>query len=142
MSKEKTLEEWIEFYNRKCPEPFKRDEKFSLFFIPDKGFCEIRLTEKMVIGRAACGDIKFFRILIENIALIYHRDVAGTYCVRKILPYIRWAGFKVIATEGESYLCEDKQTGQKARCSPVFELANGEKLYLVTWRVKADEGDI
>ena len=47
MSKEKTLEEWIEFYNRKVFEPFERDEKYQLLYRADKGFAEIAVNEKM-----------------------------------------------------------------------------------------------
>ena len=66
MSKTKTLPEWIELYNRKTPEPFKRDERFRLFFLPDKGFCEIGNTEKMIVINQLSGDGRFWKKFAEE----------------------------------------------------------------------------
>ena len=45
----KTLEEWIALYNKKNYEEFKRDKRFELFIIPEKGFAEIRDSGSMII---------------------------------------------------------------------------------------------
>lgn len=133
----KTLEEWIKFYNRKVPEPFKRDERFKLLYRPEKGFCEIGYSGDMAIAKATCGDIKFWRKVIESFARELNLSKCGVVTCRKILPYIRLAGFGIIRTEetvdGTKYYCRDKVTGQKAECSPA-----GGQMYFVIWRVDSD----
>ena len=57
----RTLDEWIERYNRKIPEGFKRDNRFALFYLPDKGFCEIVATDLMVIINQVSGDGLFWK---------------------------------------------------------------------------------
>ena len=143
MSKERSLEEWIEFYNRKVPYPFKRDERFKLLYRPEKGFCEIGYSGDMAIAKATCGDILFWRKVIENFARELNLNKCGVVTCRSILPYIRVAGFKVDreveTSKGIKYYCTEKKTGQKAQCSPAYSLPNGVKGHFVIWRVKANE---
>ena len=55
----KTLEEWIALYNRKNYEEFKRDEKFELFYLPEKGFAEIADTVQKGQASPASKDTWF-----------------------------------------------------------------------------------
>ena len=41
----KSIEEWIELYNKKCPISFERNKRYGLFYKSDKGFCEIGIVE-------------------------------------------------------------------------------------------------
>lgn len=134
----KTFEEWVALYNRKVSSPFERDERFTLFYLPEKGFAEIADSGKIIIVNQACGELKYWRKLAENIAEQRGRSHLGTVCLRPILPYMRLAGLKIARTEttkfGTRYYFKDKQTGQKGRASPT-----NEGSYFVTWEVTANE---
>ncbi len=134
----RTLEEWIALYNKKNYEEFKRDEKFGLFYLPEKGFAEIVDTGQMIIVNQMCGEFKFWRDVAENLSRHRGYKVAGTICIRPILPYIRLAGFKIDRIEktnlGDRYFCTDKHTGQKGQASPA-----GKDTWFITWEVTADD---
>lgn len=134
MSKSAPLEEWIELYENKANERFERDERFELFYLPEKGFVEIMDTGKMVWVNQLCGEFKFWRDFIERVTRKLGYSHAGTLCIRHIKAYLRMAGFapyKVEVTEqGERYFCVDKNTGQKGQASPA-----GKNTYYITWEV-------
>lgn len=135
----RTLDEWIERYNRKIPEGFKRDNRFALFYLPDKGFCEIVATDLMVIINQVSGDGLFWKKFSEDIARALRLKACGTYCVRKnILAWGKFFGFKVTDTEEKGgfkrYHGENSEGrwGMATEC--VFE--DGNRAYQVTWEVK------
>ena len=134
----KTLEEWIALYNKKNYEEFKRDKKFELFYVPEKGFAEIADTGKMIMVNQMCGEFKFWRLVTEEVSRQYGYKVAGTICIRPILPYIRLAGFQIDRIEatnlGDRYFCTDKKTGQKGQASPA-----GKNTWFITWEVTAGD---
>ena len=136
----KTLEEYIELYNKKVPEKFKRDERYELFYLPAYGFCEIGVTDKMIVANQLCGNIRFWRSILEKVAKISNVSVIGTYCIRNIIPYIKVAGFSIRGSEetkeGRRYFCEDFETGQKGWASPAWLMPNGKRAYYITWEVK------
>ena len=138
MSKEKTLEEWIEFYNRKVFEPFERDEKYQLLYRADKGFAEIAVNEKMAFVNQVCGDIHFWKSVAENIAQANGLSLIGTRCFRNIEPYIRLNGYKIDKTEetpdGLIYFGTHKGTGKKGKAIPAVT-TNGKKVYHIFFEV-------
>lgn len=133
----RTLEQWIALYNKKIPEGFKRNENFSLFYLPDKGFAEIGDTGKMIIVYQVCGVLKFWRGIAEEFSRRLGYKVAGTYFIRPIRPYIRLAGFEIDHIEetaqGDRFFCYDKRTNQQGVASPV-----GKNIYRITWEVTAN----
>ena len=134
----KKFEEWIALYNKKNYEEFKRDTRFELFYLPEKGFAEIADTGKMIIVNQMCGEFKFWREVAEKMSHKIGYKVAGTICIRPILPYIRLAGFKIDSIEktnlGDRYFCTDRRTGQKGQASPA-----GKDTWFITWEVTADD---
>lgn len=134
----KTMEHWIARYNKKVPEGFKRNERFELFYLPEKGFAEVMDTGKMVIVYQVSGEFKFWRDFVEKIARKLGYTHAGTMCVRNIKPYLRMAGavpYRIEKTSiGERYFCRDKHTGQEIEAAP---LNNG--VYCITWEVGTDD---
>lgn len=134
----RTLEQWIDRYNKKIPEGFKRDKRFALFYLPDKGFAEIMNTGNMIVVNQLCGEFKFWRKVAERLAQQCGYTHAGTICIRNIEAYIRMAGFVPYDIEytvqGDRYFCKDKHTGQKGQASPA-----GEGTYYITWEVTANE---
>ena len=134
----KTLEQWIALYNKKIPEGFKRDARFALFYLPDRGFAEVMATDKMVIVNQMCGEFKFWRSFAEKLARQFNFTHAGTICIRNVEAYIRMAGFVPYQIEqtaqGNRYFCRDKHTGQRGQASPA-----GKGTYYITWEVTTDE---
>jgi len=134
----RTLEQWIAQYNKKIPEGFKRDERFTLFYLPEKGFAEIMDSGKMIVINQLCGELKFWREFAEKLAKKIGYTHAGTLCIRNIEPYLRLAGFIPYEIEdtaqGYRYFCRHKHTGQKGQASPA-----GKNTYYITWEVAAND---
>ena len=137
---ERKLDEWIKIYEKKTGEEFKPSDGFKLFFFPTRGFAEIRLTDKMVIIAQLCGDMMFWRNLVEFLSQAIGYEYAGTYCIRNIKAYIRLCGFTIIRTETlddglKRYFCIDKH-GKKGQASPAWISNNtGHAGYYITWEV-------
>ena len=136
-STSKTLEEWIELYNKKVPGGFKRDKRFTLFYLAEKGFAEIRVSDTTIIIWQTCGELKFWRFFAETLARKLGYKSLETFFVRPIKPYIRLTGFVPYRIEktsqGDRYFGKDKNTGQKGQASPA-----GDGTYYFTWEVPTD----
>ena len=134
----KTLEQWIAQYNKKVPEGFKRNERFELFYLPEKGFAEVMDTGKMILVYQVSGDFKFWRNFVEKIARRLGYTRAGTLCCRKIKPYLRMANavpYRIDETpQGARYFCRDKHTGLEVEAAPL-----NDGLYCITWEVGHDD---
>ena len=136
----RTLEEWIERYNKKNDEPFARDIRYELAFNPDKGFCEFGQTESMIVIRGLCGDGKYFKERAEKMARAVGFSMCGAYCTRReIKAYIRLFGYVVEHTEETSdgltrYICRHKDSNKQGRISPAYK-AGETPFYFVTWEV-------
>ena len=139
----KTLEEWIEIYNRKAKTEFKPDEKFTLVYRPDKGFCELSCDYTKVLVGAVSGDGKFWKKIAEKFARRMGLTECGTTCVRReIRAYIRLFGHKIISVDENKnlhgILTQDKDGNFAFLAETVFE--NGEHGYKILWQVpKAGE---
>ena len=133
----KSFEQWVALYNKKVSERFERDERFELFYLPEKGFAEIADTGKIIAINQVCGELKFWRGVAEKLARKLGRTHAGTVCARPILPYMRLAGLEIILIEqteyGDRYFFADKHTGQKGYASP-----SNIGFYFITWEVPAN----
>lgn len=143
--KAKTLNEWIAFYEEKTGEKFKPHPSFKLLYFPKRGFCEISLEPKtkMVIAYQLCGDGHFWKDLLDSFTKLLGFTHGGAICVRSIVPYIRYWGFRIDQTirlpNGQNqYFCINRY-GEKARCSPAWLKEGGEYAYFVTWEVKKCE---
>ena len=136
----KKIEEWIEKYDSKVERKFTIDTRYKLLYNDEKGFCQIMKDGEMLIVKATCGDIKYWRGIIEECARQNGLKKIGTCCIRKIKPYIRLNGFEITKTEetaeGIKYYGEDKKTRQKGEAIPAEKLQNGERSYYVIWEVK------
>ena len=85
------MEEWVALYEKKTGEKFKRDERFVLFYLPEKGFCEVADIGKMLMANQMCGEIKFWRAFVEDLSRKFEYKTVGTICIRPIKAYIRLA---------------------------------------------------
>lgn len=136
----KTFEEWIAFYEKKTGDKFIPHPDFKLIYFPEYGFCEYSLEKdtKMVMIYQLCGDGKFWRRVGETMARVLGWRNMGSICIRRIKPYIRFWGYRVVEKRelapGEiQYICRDKQ-GRDAQCTPAWRDDKGEWAYYVTWR--------
>ena len=83
-----TLEEWIEFYEKKSKEKFEVPKGFIFNWLPMRGFSVMQpiLDSKLLVIFMTCGDGKFWRDVGEMLALNNGMTKLGTICVRKIEP--------------------------------------------------------
>ena len=138
-----TLNEWIKIYENKTKEKFYPKEGFKLFYLPSRGFCEIKIIDNpyMLQIYQLCGDGHFWKDFADCMAQGMNIKIAGSLCIRNnILAYIRFWGYKIIKKEPLSdgsfvYIGLNKQ-GKKARFSPVFmHKDKTRRSYMVTWEV-------
>ena len=136
----KTLEEWIKIYEKKTGTEFKADPRAKLQFNPEKGFAEFGVYEDMVIVGQCCGDAKYWKEIAEYLASQLDLKHLGTWCCRKIEPYIKLFNVEIEFTEdaGEGlkrYHCRIKDTGKPALFSPRSRNSAGNVVYMVTWEI-------
>ena len=135
-----TKDEWIAYYNKKTPEPFQPDERMEFFFHPDKGFCEVGMSEKSVFIGQLAGDGRWWKDQVDNMARIMGRR-RGTcfFCRRSVPAYLRLFGYHVEGTEktGEytRYVCAHKDSGKYLTASPTGHFFHGIQLYYMEWEV-------
>lgn len=138
----KTFQEWKAWYEDKTHNEFKFHPSFRFIYFPEKGFCEIALEPhtRMVMAYQLCGDGRFWKRVIDSIAMMTEYKHGGAICIRHIKPYIRFFGFHIVKEEQTKdgvpiYYCENAE-GEKARCAPAWKDTDGYAYY-VTWEVKA-----
>ena len=120
---------------------FEVDPRYRLFYFPDRGFAQFKVTDKMLIINQICGDGKFWKQVAEVLASACGVNHLGTWCVRNVEVYIRFWGFTADCIEYlqkedcSRYHCINKTTGERALISPAFKKDNGEWAYYVTWEI-------
>lgn len=136
----RTLEEWIKIYEKKTGVKFEADPRAKLQFDAEKGFAEFGATDNQVVIGQLCGDAKYWKKVGEILARQLGLNHLGTFCIRKIEPYIKLFNVEIDMTEeaGEGlsrYHGHFKDTGKKALFSPYARNAAGNVVYLVTWEI-------
>ena len=137
----KTLDEWIALYEKKTGEAFQNKEGFRLFFLPERGFCQMRVDGKLLVLSQVCGDGQFWIDHSQIMASVTGCNAVGTFAVRKnIEAFIRLGGYRVDRTEEllnglKRYFCVHKD-GTKGQVSPYGKRDDGSVVYMVTWEVK------
>jgi hypothetical protein len=138
----RTMEEWIEFYERKTGEKLERQDGWETFYHPDKGFCQYRVTEDMIIINQLCGDIHFWKDKAETMARDMGISHLGTWYIREnVRAYARLLGFDVYREEElpeglKRYYGRNKVTGKEGLASPAFKYKeSGRQAYFITWEI-------
>lgn len=135
----KSLEDWIKIYEAKAKEKFVRDESYELFYLPEKGFCKIAVTEKMILVNQVCGDGIFWRNFANEIAKRLGLKIGKVYFVRKNpKAYIRLLGYKILEEKEnpqgtKDFICVN-DAGKKATVTRAFE-KDLKNYYRVYWEV-------
>lgn len=141
MSKNKTLEEWIKFYEKKTGVPYEEpDSRTIRIFFPDRGFAEIGVSKNMVIVHQMAGDGRFWKQVAEVMAKERNINHLGSWVIREVKAYIRFFGVDVERVEeiGEGlkrYHGKFKDNGKKVLFTPHFKSTNGNVGYIVTWEI-------
>ena len=135
-----TIEEYIELYEKKAGEKFEPQEGYKLFFLPERGFCQMRVDGELLIVRQVCGDGQFWFDHSELLASIVGCKAVGTLALRKnILAYIRHWGYRIDRAEDlpgglKRYYCTRKD-GTFGQVSPYGQRADGSVIYMATREV-------
>lgn len=142
MKREKTFEEWIDFYNSKTPTRFIHDEEYSLFFSPVKGFCEMGVDKEhgVICLNQTAGDGRWWKRFAEKIAQGLNIKKGTTFlCRRAVLAYIRLFDYKVKKTRmvGKSpkYVCRKNSDRKYFVAAPTGLFNDGVQLYHIEWEV-------
>lgn len=134
------LKEWIARYNEKAPEPFQRDARFALYYLPARGFAEVGSVGNLCVIWQLAGDARFWKEKVSEAARQAGYPQCGTLCIRpEIRAYIRLFGYGIERTEETKdghtrYHCRHKTTGKAGLVSPAFTYKRtGQLAYFVTW---------
>lgn len=136
-----TLNKYIDLYNKKSGEKFVPHPGFKLFYLPERGFCQIHIEKAMVIVRQVCGDGRFWYDFSELMANMCGCKAVGTfYGRRNVLAYIRLWGYQIEYTEEiisglKRYHCI-KNDGTWALVSPYSKREDGTIIYMATKEVR------
>lgn len=137
-----TLDEWIKLYEKKTDSTFKPHPSFKLLFFPERGFCEVAFEPKteMIMAYQLCGDGRFWKRVLDSLAMVAGFKHCGAICIRHVKPYIRLFGFHIsreekLADDTCIYYCENAD-GVHARIAPAWKNEDGTYSYYVTWEVK------
>ena len=95
----KTLEEYIEYYNKHTGEPFKFQQGFSFFYRPEHGFCEYNVEETGVYIWQLCGDLNYWVDIAYRLCKRFKLPAITAFIVRSPKPFIRRLGFRITETE-------------------------------------------
>jgi hypothetical protein len=136
------FEEWVSVYDNKNPrDPFERDKRYNLLFSEDKGFCEVAFDKDMVFIGQLCGDARYWKEQIDDVARKLGIHHGGTINIRdQIRAYMRLFGYKQIEVidlpdGNKQYLAVHKKTGKGFRASPAYFYDDGTLAYGVTWEI-------
>ena len=139
-----TLTEWIAKYEQKTGDKFEPKNGFKLFYLPERGFCEIRADaeKQMIMLWQMCGDGHFWVDHAMLIAAALGYTHIGAISIRdNVNAYIRFGGFKVDHTEilpdgNKRYCCVGKDGKRTGLVSPAWIDKDGNMAYFLTWEVE------
>lgn len=139
--KSKTLEEWIEIYEKKTNLKYEEpDPRTIRFYFPDRGFAEIGVAKDMVVIGQTSGDGIFWKQVAEVLARTRGIKQLGTWLVREPEPYLKLFGVEIEKVEEKEkgmkrYFGKFKDTDKKALITPQGIMKNGHIRYVVTWEI-------
>lgn len=141
MTESKTLEEWIELYEKKTNLKYEEPDKRTIrFFFPDRGFAEIGAAKDMVVIGQMSGDGVFWKQVAEVLAMERGITHLGSWLVRNPETYLKLFGVEIENVEEavpdmKRYYGKFKDTGKKVLITPEGRMTNGNVRYIVTWEI-------
>ena len=141
MTKTKTLDEWIELYEKKTKLKYEQpDPRTIRFYFPDRGFAEIGITKDMVVIGQISGDGIFWKQVAEVLAAERGINHLGCWLVREVEPYLKLFRIEIEKVEEKEigfkrYYGKFKDTGKKILLTPQGKITNGNIRYIATWEI-------
>lgn len=135
----RTFEEWVALFEKKV-QKIEWTPHATLFFSPTKGFCEIIVSDKMVIIGNACGNANFFKKFTEHIAKQIGVKVCGAIFGRSAFrAWLRLLHFRIDKIDEDKnnlkrYHCTGENGGWGTLSESILE--DGRKNAFFTWEVK------
>ena len=141
VAKKRTIDEWIELYEKKTKLKYETpDPRTRRFYFPDRGFAEIGIASDMVVIVQTSGEGLFWKQVAEILAAERGITHLGCWVVRDIEPYIKLFGIEVEKTEEKEkgfkrYYDKFKDNGKKVLLTPQGKISNGNIRYIATWEI-------
>lgn len=105
----KTLNEYIEMYEKHTGEKFEFNYNFSFFYSPAHGFCEYSLKGDSLYIWQMCGDGRFWLDIAIKTCVMFGLKSFASFVIRKPKPFIRFLGFRIteaLEKDGcKKYIC-------------------------------------
>lgn len=128
----RTFEEYKAFYEKHAGK-LVLNPRFDLYFHPDHGFSEFRLTDKFLFAGAMAGDMDYWLAKAKDMCRKHGLISMTTFTPRNLKAYLRRIGFKIDHSEvvGDitKYHAYNKE-GQHLLAEPYNDG------YILTWGVK------
>lgn len=109
----RSFEDWCELYKIKTGDEITVPPGFTVNFLESRGICIMKPDTKTGIFTIfdLCGDAKFWRDLADMYCRQNGLKCISTICTRKIEPYIRFWGWKILKAENinnqKRFICKD-----------------------------------
>ena len=128
----KTLDEYIQMYEKHTGEKFEFNSSFSFFYEPEHGFCEYRMEDTGLYIWQLCGDLKYWVDIGYKFCKMHELPAMSAYILRKPKPFIRALGFKIESTENEDgykrYHCRNE-------AGEILTATQHGKKYIFVWEI-------
>lgn len=127
---DKALNEWIKFYELKTKQKVELGNGFHLVFLPDKGFCNIKICRELgaLLVREVCGDGHFWDEYCDNMAEKNDLKTVCTFLCRDIKVLARVHKMKLISEKGRFYKFLDRN-GKLIEAYPY----NNDNLFMIKY---------
>lgn len=141
MVKSRTIDEWIEIYEKKTKLKYETpDPRTRRFYFPDRGFAEIGIAPDMVVIGQMSGDGIFWKQVAEILAAERGIKNLGSWLVRDVEGYIKFYGVEIEKVEEKEkgfkrYYGKFKDTGKNVLLTPQGKISNGNIRYIATWEI-------
>lgn len=134
----KTLDEYIQMYEKHTKEKFEFNTNFSFFYKPEHGFCEYKAEDTGLYIWQLCGDLKYWVDIGYKTCQRMRLPAMSAYILRKPKPFIRALGFHIENTEDvdgyKRYHCRNK-AGESLTATQ-----HGDK-HIFVWEIRGDNSD-
>lgn len=129
-TKSKSLQEWVDMYERKTGEKVILPPGFVMYWLPKRGFAQFKVDKEgsILMIHMVCGDIHYWHDTALLMCMQNDIDHISTVCTRDVYAYMRMFGWNVVEEfdkDGDKrFICRDE-----AGCKVI-----------ITQRTRADDG--
>lgn len=128
----KTLDEYIEMYEKHTKEKFEFNHSFSFFYNPEHGFCEYQVHDGNIYIYQLCGDLKYWISIAYDTCKKFGLKAIASFIVRKPKPFIRRLGFRLVSAENRK---GEMQYIGRNKCGEKIVATQFNDRFILTWEV-------